>query len=113
MIGGIVARFTLQRERPLRVADGHGGFEDDFTGVPLVPLPGWAVDAGATVEDTQNRDGALIRFTVRGPIDSDVLAGDRITYDGDRYQIEGAPAKQPGPSSRTSHVTLLLKRWEG
>lgn len=113
MIGGIVARFTLQRERPARVSDGHGGFENDFTDVPLVPLSGWSVDAGATIEDTQNRDGELIQFTVRGPIDSDVQSGDRITYDGDQYQIEGAPMKQPGPSSRTSHVTLLLKRWEG
>lgn len=113
MIGDLVARHTLLRERPARVADGHGGLEDDFTDVPLVPLPGWAVDAGATIEDSQNREGELIRFTVRGPIDADVQAGDRITYDGDQYQIEGAPMKQPGPSSRTSHVILLLRRWEG
>ena len=113
MIGGLVARHTLLRERPNRVDDGHGGLEDDWIGVDAVPLPGWAIDAGATAADTVNREGSLIQFTARGPIGADVRAGDRITFDGERYAIDGAPAKQPGPSSRTSHMLLLLKRWEG
>ncbi|MEX1078884.1 MAG: head-tail adaptor protein [Homoserinimonas sp.] len=113
MISGLVARHTLSRERPNRVSDGRGGFEDDWTDVEPVDLKGWALDAGASQEDLQNRDGSLIQYTARGPMTADVQTGDRITFNGEQYQIDGAPVKQPGPSPVTSHIIMLLRRWEG
>lgn len=95
------------------VDDGRGGLEADFAGVSPVELDGWALDAGATVKDLQNRDGASISWTARGPITADVERHDRITVFGERFQINGDVVRQPGPTALTSHTILLLERWEG
>lgn len=95
------------------VGNGRGGLEADFTGVVPVNLPGWALDAGNTLADRQNRDGAVVQWTARGPFDADVDRHDRITVYGGKFQIDGAVIRQPGPTSRTSHTILLLVKWEG
>lgn len=95
------------------VADGRGGVEPDFTDAVSVPLEGWALDAGNTLQDTQNRDGVLIQWTARGPFDADVQHRDRITVFGEQFDIDGTVVRQPGPTPRTSHTILLLRRWEG
>ena len=114
MIGGRVARHTLGRQRATMVNDGRGGTEPTYpTPVVANALPGWALDAGNTLADTQNRDGALIQWTARGPYEADVERPDLIVVDGVKHQIEGAVVRQPGPTARTSHTILLLKHWEG
>lgn len=95
------------------VDNGRGGVEADFTGVTSVDLPGWALDAGSTIADLQNRDGAVIRWTARGPFDADVERHDRITVFGEQFKIDGGVVRQPGPTPRTSHTILLLVNWEG
>lgn len=113
MITGLTSRHTIQRERPTPVSDGRGGIEYDFSGAVLVDLAGWALDAGATVEDLQNRDGAEITWTARGPYGADVERHDRITVFGIQYRIDGAVRRQPGPTDLTSHTILALASWEG
>ena len=113
MIAGLTSRHVITRERPTAVSDGRGGTDFDFTGVTPVDIPGWALDSGATVEDLQNRDGAEVTWTARGPFSADVERHDRITVLGVQYRIEGAVRRQPGPSHLTSHTILALARWEG
>lgn len=113
MIGGLVARHTIGRERPELVDDGRGGQEPDFTDATVVDLPGWALDAGDTTADAEHRDGALIQWTARGPFLADVKRHDRITVFGEQFLIDGAVIRQPGPTPRTSHTILKLKAWEG
>lgn len=95
------------------VDDGRGGVEKDFTGSSVVDLSGWALDAGNTIADRVNRDGASIQWTARGPFDADVERHDQITVLGEQYQIDGAVIRQPGPSPLTSHTILSLIAWEG
>lgn len=113
MIGGLVARHTISRERPLLVDDGRGGERKDFSNATPVELSGWALDSGVTTKDAEHRDGASIEWTARGPFGADVERHDRITVFGELYQIDGAVMRQPGPTGVTSHTILLLKRWEG
>lgn len=51
-------------------------------------------------------------WTAYLPEDADVQAGDRIEFDGQTFEINGAPRKWTGPM-RTSHIQLNLTRWEG
>ena len=95
------------------VGDGRGGSDADYSTATAVKIEGWALDAGNTLEDAQNRDGVLIQWTARGPFDADVERRDRITVFGEQFHIEGAVVRQPGPTPRTSHTILLLRRWEG
>lgn len=46
------------------------------------------------------------------PEGSDVLAGDRIIFDGETYTINGEPKKWTGAFTR-SNIQLNLVRWEG
>jgi hypothetical protein len=104
---------ALSRVRAPLVSDGRGGQKRDWGNALIESIPGWAVDAGLTVDDGRNRDGSLVAYTARGPLDADVDASDRIVYDGETYEVDGAVLRQPGPTPRTSHSILLLKRWEG
>lgn len=113
MIAGLTSRHTIHRERPTPMSDGRGGIEYDFTDATSVALHGWALDAGATTEDLQNRDGAEITWTARGPLDADVERHDRITVFGVQHRIEGAVRRQPGATALTSHTILSLSNWEG
>jgi hypothetical protein len=103
---------TLTRLRAGLVSDGRGGLKPGPFSDSLA-IPGWAVDAGITLADGRNRDGSLLAYTARGPLNADVDPADRIVWDGKTYEIDGAVLRQPGVTARTSHTILLLKRWEG
>ena len=63
-----------------------------------------------------SQDGRILGiadgWTAYVPEGTDVKAGDRIEFDGQIFEINGAPRKWTGPT-RTSHIQLNLKRWEG
>lgn len=46
------------------------------------------------------------------PEGSDVLAGDRIVYNGETYEINGEPKRWTG-AVNLSNIQLNLTRWEG
>ena len=52
-------------------------------------------------------------LSVLMPEGSDVIAGDRIEYDGNIYTINGEPKKWTSPTGRVSHIALSLERWYG
>jgi hypothetical protein len=106
-------RESLITLRAPLVDDGRGGLKRDWgTYVPHV-IPGWSLDAGITFGDRDNRAGAKIAYTARGPIDADVEETDRIVYAGKTYVIEGGVERQMGVTARTSHCIILLARWKG
>lgn len=113
MISGLVARHPIIRKRPTLVSDGRGGTEPDYTTTTNVTIPGWAADAGNTVEDRTNRDGTSIEWTLRGPHAADVQRHDLVELFGDDYQIDGDVMRQPGPTAATSHTILRLVKWVG
>ena len=113
MIGGPVARHTLTVRRAPLVEDDRGNQERDWANAEETPIPGWALDAGNTSQDLQNRDGSSVEYTARGPFNADVQGSDRVLYAGDVYEITGGVRRQPGPSALTSHSILLLTRWNG
>ena len=51
-------------------------------------------------------------LTVYAPVDADVVAGDRIRFNGAVYTINGDPLIWPGVA-RMQHMQLNLVRWRG
>lgn len=47
------------------------------------------------------------------PPEADVLASDRIEYEGDVYIIDGEPKRQKSASGNLNHIALSLRRWRG
>lgn len=113
MIGGHVARHTIVVVRAPLVDDGRGNKSRDWAAAEEHESEGWSIDVGATGEDTVNRDGASIAYTVRGPLDADIAATDRVRLLGGLYDVEGAIGRQPGVSAFTSHCIVQLTAWEG
>jgi len=89
-------------------------------------VPDWSPDkvselkiTGCSVQPAStslSQDGRVLGiaegWTAYIPEGSDVLAGDRIKFDGDTYEINGEPKKWTGAFTR-SHIQLNLVRWEG
>lgn len=113
MIGGLVARHTIEVIRAPEVDDGRGNLTRDWANATATTIPGWAVDAGSTVEDEQNRDGSAVEYTIRGPHNADIRATDRVILFGTTHQITGGILRQPGATALTSHVIVRLTAWEG
>lgn len=113
MIGGRAARHQIVRLRAPLVDDGRGNQTRDWPNAAEKPLDGWAIDAGATAEDTTNRDGSSTAYTLRGPLDADIEATDRVRLFGETFLVDGGIARQPGVTARTSHCIVQLIRWEG
>lgn len=108
----IFGTVTVVRRRRALVDDGHGN--EVALGDPEdVPIDGCSVLPGASNEDLQGRDAALIQWTVYAPPGADVKASDEIIYAGVSYAVDGEPQRFSNPFGFLDHDVLLLKRWEG
>jgi hypothetical protein len=112
-VTGLIFRHTVTRLRAPEVDDAHGNKVRDWGNATSVDLPGWAVDASGTQEDTDGRQGTVNRLRLLGPYGVDVVASDRLVALGETYEVEGDVLRQPGPSPRTSHTIVSLKLAKG
>lgn len=72
------------------------------------------VTAQATSQEFGERtEQRTVRRTLRGPYDADILAGDRIVYKGDTYEIEGEVFHTESPTGRVSSMRCTLVRFIG
>ena len=81
--------------------------------VTKLVIKGCSVQPAAT---SLSQDGRVLgvseQLTAYLPEGSDVIAGDRILYNGDIYTINGEP-KIWKAAVRMSNIQLNLVRWEG
>ena len=72
------------------------------------------ITAQATSREFAERtEQETVRRTLRGPYDADIIAGDRIIYDGDTYEIEGEVFHTGSPTGRVSSTRCTLVRFNG
>lgn len=104
------ANETLTRLRAPMIMD-HGSPVLDWGNAVEVPLSGWSLQPGASVEDLQNREAVRVDWTAYGPYDADVNATDRIRLSSGDYAVVGEPERWKSPTGRVSSTKLLLQRW--
>lgn len=106
------ANQTITRIRP-GTKTLRGSDVPDWNNVTELTIEGCSVQPTAT---SLSQDGRVLgineQMTAYLPEGSDVLAGDRIRYEGKIYTINGEPKKWQSPFTR-SHVQLNLSLWEG
>lgn len=85
----------------------------------------WANAVAKTIEDVQIIEQSTARvfedrtlnvserYTLRGPYDADIQAGDRIGWKGNTYEIEGKVFHTKSPTGRVSSTRCTLVRWVG
>lgn len=81
--------------------------------VNTLTISGCSVQPATT---SLSMDGRVLaineQMTAFLPEGSDVLAGDRIVYNGETYEINGEPKRWKG-AVNLSNIQLNLTRWEG
>lgn len=98
--------------------------------------PGTTTSRGSTVPDWLNtlthdisgcsvqpattslsQDGRVLGvsegLTIYMPPDADIQAGDRITWQGDTYQVMGEPKRWRSATDRVSSCQISVERWRG
>lgn len=107
------ARQSVTRQRGTVADDGHGNETFDWSTPDEILIERCTVQPGASQEILAGRDATLIQYTVSAPGTPDVLATDRVQYNGGTYDIDGEPLFWPSPTGALDHTIILLKTWEG
>lgn len=103
---------SVTRLRPV-YRDVRGSRVPDWSNPDRLTISGCSVQQSGTNLDQQGRFAVMDGLTLYAPAGADILAGDRIGYQGDVFTIDGDPREWKSPTGRVSTVQCPLKRWEG
>jgi len=107
------ANDTVTRLRPGTI-DRRGSKEPDWTNPNSLDIPGCSIQPAQT---TLSQDGRVLGisegWTAYFPPGADVLAGDKIRWDGEDYKIIGKPRAWTSPTGKVSSLQAQLERWAG
>ena len=104
---------VVTRIRP-GTKSSRGSDVPDWDNADYLEIEGCSVQPASTGLSQDGRAlGISEGFTVYLPPGSDVLAGDRIEFDGGIYTINGKPKNWPSATGRTRHMQLNIERWSG
>ena len=107
------ANQTIDVVRPKKTTTSRGSTVPDWSDTTKTTVTGCSIQPAST---SLSQDGRVLGindgWTAYVPEGTDAQAGDRIEFDGQTFEINGAPRKWTGPM-RTSHIQLNLIRWEG
>lgn len=93
------------------VADGKGNQIRDWTTATTSSSPYAYVQPVSSDENDLNQDRIVSRWRIFLPSAADVLATDRIVFDGETYQIDGEV--QTWDTGRPHHAEAYLKKVAG
>lgn len=107
------ANDTVTRVRP-GTKDSRGSLIPDWSKATSLSITGCSMQPAGT---SLSQDGRVLAvsdgYTCYFPPGSDVIAGDKIQYDGKDYQIIGEPRVWNSPTGRVSSIQAQLERWTG
>ena len=122
MLSPTLATQTITRIRPAVVTNRYGDLEADWANATSLDIVGCAVHPAGTTETTDPaRTAVAIRWNLFLPPDSDIVSGDRVTFDGVLYEVDGMPLAWSGASGIDTngvfgvldHIAAQLVRVEG
>ena len=99
-------RPTIITQRGSEIPDWENPNRLIITGCSMQP-------AGTSLTQDGRVQGTTDGYTCYLPPGADVIAGDRIEYDGHVYTINGEPRFWQSPTGRVSNTQLQLERWYG
>lgn len=107
------ANDTVTRLRATVITQ-RGSEIPDWTNPDALEIPGCSMQpAGTTLTQDGRIQGTSDGYTCYLPLGADVVAGDRIRYNGLTYAIIGEPRIWQSPTGRVSNTQLQLERWYG
>jgi hypothetical protein len=96
----------------LRAPEGsdnpYGNQDRDWDAATEIQVTGCSVQPVQGDEVTVGRDTVVSRWRFYAPDGTDILASDRVRFEGDVYEVDGEVQRWDFPP--LSHVTALLRR---
>lgn len=101
------------RRAPLVMANGRT--ERDWAHAQPHQIAGASVQQGATSTNYADAGApARIAATLYAPPNADVQEGDRVTFGGKTYVVDGIPEFHPeGATGNLAHTVAYLRAWGG
>ena len=107
------ANDEVTRIRP-GTKESRGSTIPDWSQPNVLKISGCSVQPAQT---TLSQDGRVLGltegYTVFFPPGSDVKAGDKLTWNGQNFQIIGEPRQWNSPTGRVSSLQAAIERWAG
>ncbi|MBQ9006091.1 MAG: hypothetical protein IJ092_06925 [Atopobiaceae bacterium] len=94
----------------------RGGRElPDWANAESHELAGCSLQGASTETefDGAQRDASLSRATLLCPAGSDVSQGDRVSFQGRTWLVDGVPMEVRSPTGAVSHMRAPLVEWRG
>ena len=101
-----VKRASLKDSRGTKVLDWSNPQSTTVAGCSVQPNMTSRDFDGRTIQVTED-------WTLYAPPQSDIVAGDRIEWQGMTFEVNGAPMPWTSPTGRVSHVYARLSEWSG
>lgn len=103
---------TVKRIRP-GTKESRGSIIPDWTTATEKEIGGCSMQPASTSLSQDGRVlGLLDEYQLFLPPDADIQAGDRISYNGQVFEIDGEVRVQPA-ALRLDHIEIRLKRHAG
>lgn len=99
---------TIVVLRASTAGDDYGNSAPDWATAAETTVEGCSVQPQIGLENTVGRDTVVPRWTLYAPDDADLLATDRVRFDGDDYEVDGEPQRWEFPP--LAHLVALLQK---
>jgi SPP1 family predicted phage head-tail adaptor len=96
---------------PALVASYGDGTRQDFVTATTETVNGWLYQLTEAELVGANRDGTTATHVFRCPLDSNIIASDRLVIDGIRYDVTGPPARNS--YGKNIHLRVPLRTTDG
>lgn len=103
---------TITAQRPQMVAS-RGTMVPDWSNPATTTIGGCNVQTPTTSEVRDGRTATTLLGTVYMPPTADVQAGDRITFDGVTYEVQGEVTRHYSPTGSIAHKQAKIACWKG
>lgn len=106
-------RQEITRIRP-GITTSRGSTVYDWSNPDELTIANCSVQPASTGLSLDGRELGINKdYTVYLPPEADVIAGDRILFEGDMYIISGEPKPWMSATGRVNHIQLSIERWSG
>lgn len=105
---------TITRERaPFKTERGSKVRDWESELIDSITVKGCSVQPASVTRAYRRSENVEKGMTLFAPPTADIELGDRITYKGKTYEIDGEPYVWISPTNRVSSMQAHLKRWSG
>lgn len=103
---------TVTRQRATEVEDRYGNTVLSWDNPATAEIVGVSLQPSETTEIVEDRQVTISAFRLYAPPTADILATDRIEYQGTVYEVAAQPQKWPDPfvPDAIDHIEVALRQ---